>query len=185
VVTSTGGATINGVLEIQSPNVVRFKGNVTVNGVIIQTPGTPGAYDGVNNQINFGGTVSATPINQLTPTTYGTLPQLTGSFLPAPSFAVSMTGNFGAVSGSIIAGTVSMSGNATGTADGSAIATYDSSAAGSGSSVYLNGSTDIIISSTGTSNYPTGMSFGNSYTPLPGTYIEVTLAFPSDAGHPL
>ena len=67
-----------------------------------------------------------------------------------------------------------MSGNATGTVQGSVIAMYDSSVGGASSSVYLNGSSDIIISSTGTTNYPTGMSFGNDFTPLPGTYSEVT-----------
>ena len=168
----TGGATINGVLYIQSPNVVTFKGNATINGVIVTD--TTGSYDGVNNQINFGGTVSASPISTLNPATFGTLPQLTGSFLLAPNYATSFTGNFGTVSGSIVAGTVSMSGNATGNVDGSVIAMYDSSGTGSSSSVYLNGSADIVISSTGTTNYPTGMSFGNNYTPLPGTYIEVT-----------
>lgn len=168
----TGGATINGVLLIQTPNVVTFKGNATVNGVIVTD--TTGSYDGVNNQINFGGTVTASPITTLNPAVYGTLPQLTGSFLLAPNYAVSMTGNFGTVSGSIVAGTVNMSGNATGTVDGSVIAMYDSAGAGTASSVYLNGSSDIVISSTGTSNYPTGMNFGNSYTPLPGTYVEVT-----------
>jgi Tfp pilus assembly protein PilX len=168
----TGGATINGVLLIQTPNVVTFKGNATVNGVIVTD--TTGAYDGVNNQINFGGTVTASPVTTLNPAVYGTLPQLTGSFLLAPNYAVSMTGNFGTVSGSVVAGTVNMSGNATGTVDGSVIAMYDSAGAGTASSVYLNGSSDIVISSTGTSNYPTGMNFGNSYTPLPGTYVEVT-----------
>ena len=37
----------------------------------------------------------------------------------------------------------------------------------------VNGSSDIIIASTGTTNYPTGVSFGNYYTPLPGTYTEL------------
>lgn len=168
----TGGATINGVLYIQSPNVVTFKGNATINGVIVTD--TTGSYDGINNQIVFGGTVSASPVSSLNPATFGTLPQLTGSFLLAPNYAVSFSGNFGTLSGSIVAGTVNMSGNATGNVDGSVIAMHDSSGTGSASSVYLNGSSDIIISSTGTTNYPTGMNFGNNYTPLPGTYIEVT-----------
>jgi Tfp pilus assembly protein PilX len=167
----TGGATINGLLLIQTPNVVTFKGNANVNGVIVTD--TTGSYDGVNNQIIFGGTVTSTPVSTLNPATFGTLPQLTGSFLLAPNYAISFTGNFGTLNGSIVAGTVNMSGNATGTVDGSLIAMHDSSGSGSASSVYVNGSADIIISSTGTTNYPTGMSFGNSYTPLPGTYIEV------------
>jgi Tfp pilus assembly protein PilX len=171
----TGGATINGVLLIQTPNTVIFKGNAVVNGVIVTD--TVGSYDGVNNQINFGGTVQATPLGALptsNPAYDPNLVKLTGSFLLAPNYNVSFTGNFGTLGGSIVAGTVSMSGNATGTVLGSVIAMYDSSGTGSSSSVYLNGSSDIIINSTGTTNYPTGMSFGNNYTPLPGTYQEVT-----------
>lgn len=179
----TGGVTINGVLEVQMPNVVTFKGNATINGVIIQTPGvvqTPvpaGIYDPTNNQINFSGSVFATPLSAMptdNPAYSAGLVGLGGSFLLAPGFAVNMTGNFGTIGGSIVAGTVNMSGNAGGTVQGSVVAVYDSSASGSSSSVYLNGSSDIIISSTGTTNYPTGMSFGNNFTPLPGTYMEVT-----------
>ena len=69
--------------------------------------------------------------------------------------------------GSIVAGSVSMTGNAGGTVDGSVIGMTDNP-------LTLNGHSSITISSTGTTNYPSGMSFGNSYTPLPGTYIEVT-----------
>lgn len=170
----TGNATINGVLYIRSPNVVTFKGNATINGVIVTD--TTGSYDGVNNKLIFSGSVSATPLSAL-PTTNpaydANLVKLTGAFLLAPNYALAMSGDFGTVGGSIVAGTVNMSGNATGTVQGSVIAMYDSSASGSGSSVYLNGSADIIISSTGTTNYPTGMSFGNDYTPLPGTYMEI------------
>jgi len=167
----TGGATINGVLWIQSPNVVTFKGGATVNGVIVTD--TTGSYDGVHNQINFGGNVQSTPLSQLPSTNPAydpNLVKLTGSFLLAPNYAVTMTGNFGTVGGSMVAGTVNMSGSATGTVNGSVITMYD--AAGS-NSVSLSGSSDIFIDSTGTSNYPSGMSFGNNYTPLPGTYLEV------------
>jgi Tfp pilus assembly protein PilX len=171
----TGNVTVNGVLNIQTPNIVTFKGNATINGVIVTD--AAGSYSATKNQINFGGSVVATPLSAL-PTTNpaydANLVKLTGSFLLAPTYAVSMSGDFGTIGGSIVAGTVSMSGNATGTVQGSMIAMYDSSATGSSSSVYLSGSSDIIISSTGTTNYPTGMSFGNDYTPLPGTYSEVT-----------
>jgi hypothetical protein len=173
--TFTGNVTINGVLNIQSPNVVKFKGNATVNGVIVTD--TTGTYNATQNQITFNGSVTATPLSSL-PTTNPAynpnLVKLTGSFLLAPNYALTMTGDFGTIGGSIVAGTVKMSGNATGTVQGSVIAMYDSSTSGTGSSVYLNGSADIIISSTGTTNYPTGMSFGNDFTPLPGTYSEVT-----------
>jgi len=173
--TFTGNVTINGVLNIQSPNSVKFRGNATVNGVIVTD--TAGSYNATQNQINFSGSVVATPLSALptsNPAYDPNLVKLTGSFLLAPNYALSMAGDFGTIGGSIVAGTVKMSGNATGTVQGSVIAMYDSSVGGSSSSVYLSGSSDIIISSTGTTNYPTGMSFGNDFTPLPGTYAEVT-----------
>jgi len=171
----TGNTTINGVLNIMSPNVVTFRGNATVNGVIVTD--TSGTYSATQNRLVFGGSVTATALSAL-PTTNpaynANLVKLTGSFILAPNYAVSMSGDFGTVGGSIVVGTITMSGNATGTVQGSLIAMHDNSGTGSSSSVYLSGSSDIIISSTGTTNYPTGMSFGNDFTPLPGTYTEVT-----------
>jgi hypothetical protein len=166
----TANITIYGVLWIQQPNTVSFRGNVTICGIIVGNPPSMiQTYDPVNNQISFAGNVQATTIDQL-PTTvpnYAAIQKLTGSFMLCPSFAVSFTGNFGTVGGSIVAGSVSMTGNAGGTVDGSVIGMTDNP-------LTLNGHSSITISSTGTTNYPSGMSFGNSYTPLPGTYLEVT-----------
>ena len=164
----TGGATINGVLWVQQPNVVTFKGNATINGVIVTD--VTNNFNATNNQVNFGGTVSATPIQNLptsNPAYDPNLVKLTGSFLLAPDFAVSFTGNFGSIGGSIVAGQVSMTGNATGSVAGSIIGMQNVP-------MTVNGSADIIISSQGTSQYPTGINFGNNFTPLPGTYLEVT-----------
>ena len=164
-----GGTVINGVMLIEPPNVVRFKGNATINGVIVEDTSSPnyGTFNSTSNQVNFGGSVASTPVSSLDPSVYGGLTKLTGSFMLVPDFAVSLTGNFGTVGGSIAAGQVSMTGNATGTVIGSVIGMQDVP-------MTVNGSADIIISSTGTSNYPTGINFGNNFTPLPGTYLEVT-----------
>ena len=167
----TGGTTINGVLYIQTPNIVTFKGSASVNGVIMTD--TTGSYDPVNNQIVFGGNLNVSPLSNLDPTVYGGLTKLTGSFLLAPNYAVSMTGNFGKIDGSLLAGTASFSGNAAGTIKGSLITVYDATGSGSASSVYVSGSATVTIASMGTMQYPTGMNFGSNYTPLPGTYLEV------------
>ena len=159
-----GGTTINGVLWVQAPNVVSFRGNCTINGVIVCD--NSGPFDPAHNQLSFSGNVSSTPVSQLDPATYGNLTTLTGSFLLAPTFAVSMTGDFGTINGSVVAGQISMTGNAQGVVQGSVIGMTDNP-------LTLNGHSSITISSTGTSQFPTGMSFGNDYTPLPGTYLEV------------
>lgn len=160
-----GGTTINGVLWIQAPNVVSFRGNCTINGVIVCD--TNGPFDPANNQLSFAGNVSATPVQNLDPNVYGGLTKLTGAFMLAPTFYVSMTGDFGTIGGSAVVGQLSMTGNAHGIVQGSVIGMTDNP-------MTLNGHASITISSTGTSNYPSGMSFGNDYTPLPGTYLEVT-----------
>jgi len=166
----SGGATINGVLWIQAPNVVTFRGNTTITGVIVSDPASLNPqFDATNNQINFAGNVQATPINQLptsSPAYDANLVKLTGTFLLAPNYYVAMTGNFGTVGGSLIAGQLSMSGNAGGTVQGSVIGMQDVP-------MTLNGSATINISSTGTSNSPSGVSFGAIFAPLPGTYLEV------------
>jgi Tfp pilus assembly protein PilX len=169
--TFSGGNTINGVLYIQAPNHVSFQGNTTINGVIVTDTGTGSKpFDAAANTISIAGNVTATPIEQLSPSNpayNASLVKLTGSFLLAPNFNVSITGDFGSVSGSMVGGELNMTGNATGVVQGSVITIQDVP-------MTLNGHASITISSTGTSNYPTGMSFGNAYTPLPGTYIEVT-----------
>lgn len=161
-------ATINGVLWIKTPNVLTFRGSTTINGVIVSDPSAP--FDAAGNQISFAGNVSSTPIAQLptsNPAYSAGLVQLTGSFMLVPNFSVSMTGDFGTIGGSIVAGQISMTGNAHGVVQGSVIGMTDNP-------LTLNGHASITISSTGTSQYPTGMSFGNRYTPLPGTYLEIT-----------
>ena len=163
----TGGATINGVLYIKAPNVVTFKGNAIVNGVIVTDPSA--AYDMVNNQINFGGTVTATPLGSL-PTTNPAydpnLVQLTGSFMLAQNFATSFTGNFGNVQGSIVASQINMTGNAQGNISGSLIVLNNNP-------MTVGGNATITITSQGTSQYPHGLNFGSDFTPTPGSYVEV------------
>ncbi len=160
-----GNTTIQGVLWIQSPNVVSFNGNVTITGVIVVDNNT--TFNATTNQINFGGSVRASGVQNLPNTAaYANLRSLTGAFLLAPGYAISFKGDFGSVAGSIIASQISMTGNATGTVQGSVIGVDNQP-------LTLNGSADITIASTGTSNYPAGVSFGSYYTPLPDTYVEI------------
>jgi hypothetical protein len=163
--TFSGNTTVNGVLLIKAPNVVTFAGNTTITGVIVTDNNV--AFNSTSNVINFSGNVKASGVQALPNTAaYANLRSLTGAFLLAPGFNVSFSGNFGTVAGSIIAGAVSMTGNAGGTVQGSVITTEDQP-------LTLNGSADITVASTGTSNYPAGVSFGSYYSPLPDTYVEI------------
>ena len=159
----TGGADITGVLYIKAPNKVSFGGNVNIRGVIVVENGA--AYNLANNMIDMTGNVTAYGVETLPPS-YGALRKLTGAFILAPNFSVSFTGSFGTVSGSIIASEVNFGGNAGGVIKGSIINLHDTR-------MDVNGSSEIIIASTGTSNYPTGVTFGNKFAPLPDTYAEL------------
>lgn len=161
--TFTGGVTIQGVLEIEYPNIVKFAGNATIQGTIIVKNGAP--TDVVNNSITFTGDVSASGVETL-PSGFGGLRSLTGSFLLAPGFSTTFKGNFHTVDGSIMASKIAMTGNAGGTVNGTVINldNYE---------MDVSGSSEIIIASTGTTNYPAGVFFSSNYAPLPDTYEEV------------
>ncbi len=154
---------IQGVLYIETPNVVKFRGNVDVHGTIVTQNEPTGTV--ATNILDFSGNVRAQGIETL-PESFGDLRQLTGSFLLAPKFHAKFSGNFGTVNGSIMADKISMTGNAGGTVVGTVV-----NLANNMMTVY--GSSEIIIASTGTTNYPAGVFFSSRYVPLPDTYEEV------------
>ncbi len=61
---------------------------------------------------------------------------------------------------------IAFSGNAGGIVQGSVIGTEQQN-------LTIGGSSQIVIQGRGTTNVPTGVSFGNHLGPLPGTYDEV------------
>jgi Tfp pilus assembly protein PilX len=161
----TGNTTIKGVLLVKAPNKIDFGGNVTIQGVIVVENGA--TLDLTNNQLNFSGNVSATGVETL-PASYGDLRKLTGAFVLAPNFYVDFTGSFGTVNGHIMASKLKFWGNAGGIVKGSVVGLNDYQ-------MDVGGSADIIIASTGTSNYPTGVTFGSKFAALPDTYIELPM----------
>ena len=161
--TFNGGATITGVLYIETPNKVTFNGNLNIQGVIVTQNNPLGNLS--TNIVNFGGSVNAQPVSSL-PESYGDLRTLTGSFLLAQGFAANFTGNFGMLQGAIIADKISFSGNAGGTVKGSIVSLTNNP-------LTVSGTSDVTIASTGTTDYPAGVYFSSKYSPLPGTYEEI------------
>jgi hypothetical protein len=100
------------------------------------------------------------------PASFGALRDLTGSFVLAPNFHATFSNNFSTINGSIIAGKVTMSGNAGGTILGTIVSLEPNAP------FTLSGNTSITISSTGTTNYPAGVKFSAHYAPLADTYAE-------------
>jgi len=159
----SGNVTVQGVLYIQTPNTVTFSGNTTIQGAIVVENNPTGN----SNRMTFSGNVSATAMNTLPANS--TFPAaeraLIGSFLLAPSFAVSFSGNFGTIGGSLVADSFTFSGNAGGTVNGSVIALKDVPFTASGNSPFEIG--------TPVTTTPAGITFPGPYAPVPGTYLEV------------
>jgi Tfp pilus assembly protein PilX len=167
----TGNKTFDGVIYIEFPNKVEFSGNTTINGiVVVQTDGNNNiGLDPLQNTIYFNGNVTARPLSSLPSTSDFTLSlrNLSGGFVLAPGFGVTFSGNFGTVSGSIVASKLDFNGNAGGTVQGTVINLNNTP-------FTMSGNSDIIIQSAGTSGYPSGVYFGSRYDPLPDSYVEVT-----------
>jgi hypothetical protein len=157
------GVNIQGVLYIEAPNNITFGGSVNVHGVIVTQNNPIGNLS--TNILNFTGNVTAQPVDTL-PESFGDLRKLTGSFLLAQGFQANFTGSFGTINGAIIADKVSFTGAAGGTVMGSIVCL-------SNNPLNVSGTSDVIIASTGTSNYPAGVYFSSFYKVLPGTYEEV------------
>ncbi|NIP22410.1 MAG: hypothetical protein GWN67_20125 [Phycisphaerae bacterium] len=113
-----GGETVNGVLFIETPNLVTFGGHVTINGIIVGNGDV--TDDSGTNRIDFLGTVNSNPVDTL-PEEFGELREETGTFLMAPGFSLSFNGDFETINGAIAANGITFAGNAGGTIEGSVL----------------------------------------------------------------
>jgi hypothetical protein len=99
---SFSGGTINGILYIKQPNVVRFSGNTIITGLIV-CEGDVDDDSGVNS-LTFRGTVDSFGVANLPQEEqYAELRKETGTFIMAPGFKISMGGTFGAINGTMVA----------------------------------------------------------------------------------
>ena len=161
--TFPAGSVLSGVIFVETPNKITFSGGVTIKGVIVQENNPTGTI--ATNTMWFGGNVTHEGVQSL-PDSFGDLKKLTGSALLLPSFKVTLRGTANVIGGTIVTGALDVSSTAGANIKGSIINLQDSA-------VTLNGGADIIITSTGTSDYPAGVYFGTHYVPLPDTYKEI------------
>lgn len=167
--TFNGGETVRGVLFIERPNSVKFNGNVTIEGtIVVDTGDTAGAGSLATNTVEFsgnGGTKTGVESLPLEPQFAG-LRDLKGSFILAPGFDVKLTGNFGAVNGSIVGDHILVDGSSQLIVKGTLINLGEET-------LLVKGNGEVVVASTGTTNYPSGLRFGDHYFPVPGSYSEV------------
>lgn len=162
---SLSNVTIQGVLYLQSPCNLTIAGKSTIQGVIVSDcSSTVGTLS--TNVISISGQVQVSAMSTL-PNTFpaGEL-ALNNAFVLAPYSSLNMSGNFGSISGCIIAGQIVMSGNASGTISGSVI--------NEGNTLLsITGNGGVSVVGNGPSNVPQGVNCGGDYVPVQGSYIEV------------
>lgn len=142
----SGNVQLNGVIFIETPNVVTFSGNVDITGIIIGDGDVND--DSGTNQINITGNVSSNSVADL-PESYGDLREETGTFMMAPGFAVSMGGSFDTLNGCIAANGVEFFGNAGGIIGGSVI-NYATTP------MEFSGNADLLFNRSGITEIPAG-----------------------------
>jgi len=114
--TFLGNVTIQGLLFIESPNIVTFTRNVALEGLIVgegnvNCPGT--------NAIDFQGNFSSA--DYPSGSEFDAIRHEVGSSILAPGFGVSFTGNFASVNGVLAASSLYFCGNASATVKGTMI----------------------------------------------------------------
>ncbi len=161
----SGQVTLRGVIFIEAPNIVSFQGNTTITGLIIGN-GDIDDDSGIN-QINFSGNVISNPVTQLPDEEeFAAIKTQTGTFLMAPGFSASFSGNFHTLNGAIAANGIQFCGNAGGTVNGSVINYSDTQ-------MELTGNSDLLIYPQGTTNMPAGFTPELTLRYDPSSYSEV------------
>ena len=157
--------TINGIVYVEAPNVVRFEGRTDLNGMVV----ADGAGENIDAcQISFGGHVEARDVETLPDTPeFAAIRQKTGTFVLAPGFGVTFTGSFSAINGSIAADRLTFTGTAEGNIKGSVIGLSDRTS-------QVSGNVTIYVDRQGADPNPAGFLPAFSFNPDPSSYVETT-----------
>jgi len=154
---------INGVVYVEAPNIVRFEGRTTLNGLIVGRNTSQPISD---CQIRFSGHVEAFGVENLPDTAeFAAVKKQTGTFVLAPGFGVTFTGSFSAINGSIAADQLTFTGSAEGVVKGSVIGLGDLPTS-------VGGSVEIYVDSKNADPRPAGFLQSVALTPDPSTYAE-------------
>jgi hypothetical protein len=157
--------TLNGVVHIEAPNIVQFAGHTTINGLIVTDDSNQPLED---CQLRFAATVDATGVEVLPDTEeFAAVKEQTGSFLLAPGFGVTFTGNFETINGSIVADQLRFSGTSAGTIKGAVIGLKDLP-------TELVGNVTILVDRSHLDEDPAGINKPLGFDVVPDTYVELT-----------
>ena len=144
----SGDVTINGIMFIETPNVVIFSGGCDINGLIIGD-GDMNDNSG-DNQLIFLGNVGSTSVTELpADSQFDGLREETGTFLMVPGFVASLGGSFDTLHGAIAANGITFFGNAGGTIAGSVLNYSDEP-------MVLSANNDLFLNRSGITEVPAG-----------------------------
>lgn len=157
-----GGDVIDGILYIESPNNVTFRGHTTINGIIVFENKNTSA----SNVLDFKGNVTPADIPN-TAEFAAVRAAAKGWAILAPTASVFMSGSVdGNVSGSIMADKIAFNGSADLTLNQGSVISLGSSATDISGKV-------LKFIGTGADNPPTtGLTFNGSFFPNPSSYYE-------------
>ena len=160
----TGGATIQGILYIESPNTVEFGGNVNLQGFIVFENKNSSAV----NVIDMRGNFSQTPLPS--GAEFDVLRNIGGVSVLAPTTKVVISGSVDSyLMGNVILGGFNNGGSADWTIDKGSIIALDTTS----DAAVFNGKT-VKFTATGQYNMPTaGLRYSTYFRPQSSSYDEV------------
>ena len=164
--TFAGNIKVEGVIYVETPNVVKFEGDVTVRGVIAVQDNPSGTS--ATNFIRFNNNAKLEGVDKLPATAEfpAELRAMTGSLILAPKFHLYFNSNFGAATGSVIASDMYFDTAAAGTIKGSLINLETTT-------VRFVGNAAIGIDGRSQPMPAAGMYFKQRFLPVAETYQEV------------
>jgi hypothetical protein len=160
--TFSSGATVDGILFVETPNVITFSGDCTIRGVIVSQ--TPYTGDHTTNVMRFSGQVTSFDASTLDPT-FGDIRDFIGSSIIAPGFHVQFSGGYAAISGTIASSKLSFSGRAGGNITGHILGV-------SNQALTVSGNSELFLQQPATSQWPAGVYFRSRYVPRTESYLE-------------
>jgi len=161
--TLAGGVAVQGILYIESPNVVQFAGNATIEGFIVfENKGTS-----ADNSLTFTGNAQISPVPA--GAMFNAVRSITGIAILAPTTKVTTTGSSDSnLKGNVIVGSFNDLGSATININAGSILAMDT-----GNAVTFNGK-DTRFMSIGALNPPSmGVKYSSKFVPKDGTYLEL------------
>jgi hypothetical protein len=142
--------TLNGIVFIETPNIVTFEGTATITGIMVGDGSVQD--DSATNQVNFAGNVNSYPVSSLPDEPqFAGIKQESGTFLMAPGFHVSFGGNFGTLNGAIAGNGIEFYGDAGGTINGTIINYSDEP-------MNLSGNNDLLFNKLDSGELPSGFA---------------------------